>query len=95
MPVSALGLPCQFGFCFLSLCPVEQEWLEQIGIRLVSYDRPGYGQSDAYPPRNTTTEARDVASAAAQLQLPDEFHILAVGAGSYVAWTMLHEFPEK
>jgi pimeloyl-ACP methyl ester carboxylesterase len=47
-------------------------WIEDAksrGIRLIGYDRPGYGGSTPYPGRNAASAAEDVAAIAKELNL--------------------------
>ena len=39
---------------------VAESELRDLGIRLISYDRPGYGRSDSYPDRTVAQAAHDV-----------------------------------
>jgi len=72
-----------------------QEYLIEKGIRLVSFDRPGYGQSDPHPSRTPTTDAQDILAASEKLKLPKKFHVASLGAGSLGAWATLHLAPER
>src|SRR4051812_24349835 len=42
--------------------PPEQESATDLGVRLIAYDRPGYGGSDALPDRTVADAASDVAT---------------------------------
>jgi pimeloyl-ACP methyl ester carboxylesterase len=54
--------------------------LYRLGIRLVSYDRPGYGGSDPYPGRTVADAANDVEAIADKLKL-DKFAVLGRSGG--------------
>jgi pimeloyl-ACP methyl ester carboxylesterase len=54
--------------------------LYRLGIRLVSYDRPGYGGSDPYPGRTVADAAADVDAIADKLKL-DKFGVLGRSGG--------------
>ncbi len=43
--------------------------LYRLGVRLISYDRPGYGKSTRHPERRVLDAARDVAAIADELRL--------------------------
>ncbi len=51
------------------------------GLRLLSPDRPGYGQSDKHPKRRLTDWPADLQALAAALDL-DRFHLLGVSGGA-------------
>jgi pimeloyl-ACP methyl ester carboxylesterase len=51
------------------LYDVHVELARQQGIRLISYDRPGYGPSDRHPGRSVADAARDVSAIADALGL--------------------------
>ena len=50
--------------------------LYRLGVRLISYDRPGYGGSDRFPGRTVASCASDIAVIAADLAI---FHRLMFG----------------
>jgi pimeloyl-ACP methyl ester carboxylesterase len=55
--------------------------LYRLGIRLISYDRPGYGGSDPQPGRTVADAARDVEAIADELDLP-EFAVVGRSGGA-------------
>jgi pimeloyl-ACP methyl ester carboxylesterase len=55
--------------------------LYRLGIRLISYDRPGYGGSDPYPGRVIADTAGDVAAIADDLEI-DRFCIVGRSGGA-------------
>jgi pimeloyl-ACP methyl ester carboxylesterase len=54
--------------------------LYRLGIRLISYDRPGYGGSDPYPGRTVADAAEDVEAIADKLKL-EKFGVLGRSGG--------------
>jgi pimeloyl-ACP methyl ester carboxylesterase len=54
--------------------------LYRLGVRLISYDRPGYGLSDPFPGRTVADAAADVATIAAELEL-DGFGVVGRSGG--------------
>jgi pimeloyl-ACP methyl ester carboxylesterase len=54
--------------------------LYRLGVRLVSYDRPGYGGSDPHPGRTVADAAADVAAIADELGL-DSFGVVGRSGG--------------
>src|SRR5260370_37285137 len=49
--------------------------LYQLGVRLIAFDRPGYGQSDPQPGRTVADVASDVSAIADYLEL-DHFAVI-------------------
>jgi pimeloyl-ACP methyl ester carboxylesterase len=54
--------------------------LYRLGVRLVSYDRPGYGGSDPYPGRTVADAVGDIEAIADRLKL-DKFGVLGRSGG--------------
>src|SRR5689334_7926605 len=54
--------------------PPDEEAIQGAGLRLVTYDRPGYGVSDRQPGRRVVDCVRDVAAIADALGL-DRFAV--------------------
>ncbi|WP_238015358.1 alpha/beta hydrolase [Dactylosporangium sp. AC04546] len=54
--------------------------LHRLGIRLITYDRPGYGDSDRQPGRHVAAAASDVATIADHLNL-DRFAVVGRSGG--------------
>lgn len=69
--------------------------LKELKVRMVSYDRPGYGQSDPNPGRTPQSEAEDIAQIADLLEMGSKFHVLAFSMGGYAAWACLRYIPER
>jgi pimeloyl-ACP methyl ester carboxylesterase len=55
-----------------------EDLLRRLGVRLITYDRPGYGRSDRHPGRSVADSASDVATVADAVGLAD----FAVEGGS-------------
>ena len=54
--------------------------LHQLGVRLIMFDRPGYGESDRQPRRTVADGAADVATIADALEL-DQFAVVGRSGG--------------
>ncbi len=65
--------------CRLDL-PVELADLDRLGIRLISFDRAGYGRSAPQPTRNVASVAADVAAIVDQLGV-ERFTTIGVSGG--------------
>lgn len=77
------GLPCLFhngtpGGAFLN--PVLRDAARQVGVRLVTYARPGYGESTALPGRTVAQAAQDSATVLDHLGV-DELVLLGGSGG--------------
>ncbi|GJP39254.1 hypothetical protein CLOM_g15943 [Closterium sp. NIES-68] len=82
--------------CRLSMLPnITQEYLQAKGIRLVSYDRAGYGQSDPDPARTLQSDVADAGEVATALGLGKRFYLVATSMGTYVALGALRYMPER
>ena len=65
---------------------IHPSWAEDArtkGIRLISYDRPGYGGSTSHPGRSVARAADDVAAIAQQLEL-DRLSVWGISGGGPV-----------
>ncbi|CAN1134117.1 hypothetical protein LINPERPRIM_LOCUS16290 [Linum perenne] len=58
------------------------ELVEELGIYFVSYDRPGYGESDPDPSRSVKSQALDVEELADQLGLGAKFYLIGYSLGA-------------
>ncbi len=59
----------------------RENWLRSRGVRLVTYDRPGYGWSDRHPGRCVADAAADIATIADALGI-DRFAVEGVSGGA-------------
>ncbi|GBG59338.1 hypothetical protein CBR_g32350 [Chara braunii] len=74
---------------------VKAGLLEEFHIRMISYDRPGFGQSDPQPQRTLRTGAEDMAALADALELGDKFWILSYSGGGPHAWAAARFIPHR
>ncbi|CAI0474755.1 unnamed protein product, partial [Linum tenue] len=58
-----------FDVCRFLMMLCGQELVEELGIYFVSYDRPGYGESDPHPSRTVKSQVSDIEELADQLGL--------------------------
>ncbi|KAK6156282.1 hypothetical protein DH2020_010530 [Rehmannia glutinosa] len=65
------------------------ELVEKMGIHIVSFDRPGYGQSDPDPKRTIKSTALDIEELGDQLNLGPKFYIIGNSMGGQVVWGCL------
>ena len=66
----------------------------QLGIRWVSYDRPGYGESTPHPGRDVASAATDVSSVADALGI-DKFAVMGDSGGGPHALACGALLPER
>ncbi|KAI3995126.1 hypothetical protein MKX01_031928 [Papaver californicum] len=71
------------------------ELAEELGIYMVSFDRPGYGESDPNPKRTEKGIALDVEELADQLGLGNKFHVLGFSLGGQATWGCLKYIPHR
>lgn len=82
-------------FLFLGIPGLKISLLEEFGIRLLTYDLPGYGESDPHPQRNLESSAMDMSFLAIALGVNDRFWVLGYSTGSMHTWAALRYIPDK
>lgn len=65
------------------------EAVQELGIYFVSFDRPGYGESDPDPKRSFRSLALDIEELADQLELGSKFYVIGFSMGGQVGWGCL------
>ncbi|GJU36009.1 alpha/beta hydrolases superfamily protein, partial [Tanacetum coccineum] len=73
---------------------IKLSLLEEFGVRLVSYDLPGFGESDPHPNRTLHSSAMDLLCLAEALEI-NKFWVLGYSSGSMHAWAALKYIPDK
>ncbi|GFZ08730.1 alpha/beta-Hydrolases superfamily protein [Actinidia rufa] len=69
--------------------------IEDLGVYIVSFDRPGYGESDPNPKRTLKSMALDVEELADQLGLGSKFYVVGFSMGGQYLWTCLKYIPHR
>lgn len=69
--------------------------MEEFGVRLVTYDLPGFGESDPHPERNLNSSAQDMLFLANAVGIIDKFWVLAYSSGAIHAWAALRYIPNR
>ncbi|KAJ1379809.1 Alpha/Beta hydrolase fold [Sesbania bispinosa] len=69
--------------------------VENLGIHMVSFDRPGYGESDPDPNRTPKSIALDIEELADQLGLGSKFYVVGLSMGGQVVWNCLKYIPHR
>lgn len=84
-----------FCFCVQGIPGIKLSLLEEFGVRLVTYDRPGFGESDPHPDRNHNSSAVDMLQLAESVGIKDKFWILGYSDGAMHAWAALKYIPQR
>ncbi|KAL4586060.1 hypothetical protein LXL04_010691 [Taraxacum kok-saghyz] len=88
--------PSLYGFNFSSITFVNHSALiKDLGVYIVSYDRPGYGESDPNPKQTLKSSALDIEELADQLGLGSKFHVAGFSMGGQLIWTCLKYIPHR
>lgn len=80
---------------FIGIPGVKASLLEEFGIRLVTYDLPGFGESDPYPSRNLKSSALDMLYLANALGVNDKFWVVGYSSAGMHAWAALRYIPDR
>ena len=72
-----------------------QDVIEDLGVYIVSFDRPGYGESDPDPKRTTKSLALDIEELGDQLELGSKFYVIGYSLGGQVIWKCLRYIPHR
>ena len=62
---------------------------------IVSFDRPGYGESDPNPKRTVKSMALDIEELADQLGLGSKFYVVGMSMGGQLVWSCLKYIPNR
>ncbi|CAK9149225.1 unnamed protein product [Ilex paraguariensis] len=74
---------------------VELGMAEGQGVYFVSFDRPGYGESDPDPKRTLKSVAMDIEELADQLELGSKFYVIGSSMGGQQVWGCLKYIPHR
>ncbi|OWM82380.1 uncharacterized protein LOC116208056 isoform X2 [Punica granatum] len=74
---------------------VEAAVLEEYGVRLVTYDLPGFGESDPHPGRDLNSSAFDMLHLADAVGVGDKFWLLGYSSASMHVWAALKYIPHR
>ncbi|RDX87264.1 hypothetical protein CR513_31279 [Mucuna pruriens] len=74
---------------------LPQGLLEELGAYIVSFDRPGYGESDPDPNRTVKSLALDVEELADKLGLGTKFYVMGFSMGGQAVWGCLKFIPHR
>lgn len=82
-------------FSILGIPGLKASLLEEFGVRLLTYDLPGFGESDPHPNRNLETSAMDMLLLADAVGVNDKFWVVGYSSGSMHAWASLRYIPDR
>ncbi|XP_044483636.1 uncharacterized protein LOC123209597 [Mangifera indica] len=74
---------------------IKTSLLEEFGVCLLTYDLPGFGESDPHPNRNLESSALDMLFLASSVGVNDKFWVLGYSSGSLHAWAALRYIPDR
>ncbi|XP_030531774.1 uncharacterized protein LOC115741899 [Rhodamnia argentea] len=74
---------------------LSQKVIDDLGVYIVSFDRPGYGQSDPDPKRTMKSIALDIEELADQLGLGSKFYLIGFSMGGQIVWSCLKYIPHR
>ncbi|KAG8387724.1 hypothetical protein BUALT_Bualt02G0051200 [Buddleja alternifolia] len=69
--------------------------MQEFGVRLVTYDLPGFGESDPHPSRNLESSAMDILHLSYAVNITDKFWVVGYSDGSMHAWAALRYIPDR
>ncbi|KAK3158091.1 hypothetical protein QOZ80_2AG0132810 [Eleusine coracana subsp. coracana] len=84
-----------FDSCRYDVLRVSPELAQELGIYLLSFDRPGYGESDPHPGRTEDSIAFDIEQLADSLELGDKFYLTGFSMGGEIMWSCLKNIPHR
>lgn len=84
-----------FDSCRHDPLPLSQRAAEELGVYHVSFDRPGYGESDPNPKKTLKSTALDIEELADQLDLGSKFYVTGFSMGGQLVWGCLKYIPHR
>ncbi|CAH9097281.1 unnamed protein product [Cuscuta europaea] len=84
-----------FGSCRHEASIAASKAAEELEVYFVSFDRPGYGESDPDPNRTIRSTALDIEELGDQLGLGSKFYVLGFSMGGQVVWGCLKYIPHR
>jgi pimeloyl-ACP methyl ester carboxylesterase len=72
-----------------------QELTQELGIYLLSFDRPGYGESDPHPGRTEDSIVFDIQELVDGLDLGSKFYLTGFSMGGEIMWSCLKHIPHR
>lgn len=66
-----------------------------MGVHVVAFDRPGYGESDPDPNRSVKSVALDVEELGDGLGFGPKFYVVGISMGGQLVWGCLKYIPHR
>ncbi|KAE9590834.1 putative alpha/Beta hydrolase [Lupinus albus] len=76
-------------------CTLDEDVVEEFGIYTVSFDRPGYGESDPDPNLTVKSMTLNIEELANKLELGSKFYIIGYSLGGMITWGCLKYIPHR
>ncbi|OMO79084.1 putative catalytic [Corchorus olitorius] len=74
---------------------LSPEVVEELGVYSLSFDKPGYGESDPDPRRTMKSLTLDIEELADQLGLGSKFYVIGYSMGGHAVWGCLKYIPHR
>lgn len=84
-----------FFFAKIGIPGLKVSLLQEFGVRLITYDIPGFGESDPHPNRNLKSSADDMLHLSYAVDVTDKFWVVGYSSGSMHAWAALKYIPDR
>lgn len=81
--------------CKYDAFSISKEIVDEYGIYMLSFDRPGYGESDPHPRRFVKSNAQDIEEIADILELGEKFFVVGFSLGGELVWGCLKYIPHR
>ncbi|XP_065620390.1 uncharacterized protein LOC112037297 [Quercus suber] len=72
-----------------------QEFIEELGLHILSFDKPSYGESGPHPKQTLKSLALDIEELVDQLELGSKFYVIGYSIGSHLVWGCLKYIPHR
>jgi pimeloyl-ACP methyl ester carboxylesterase len=79
---------------FTGIPGVKNSLLEEFGVRLITYDRPGFGESNIHRRQSLQTFTDDL-SVIADILHVDKFWLIGYSTGGIYAWAAMKYIPHR
>uniref|UniRef100_A0A0E0DDU9 AB hydrolase-1 domain-containing protein n=1 Tax=Oryza meridionalis TaxID=40149 RepID=A0A0E0DDU9_9ORYZ len=84
-----------FDSCRHDALPISPELAQELGIYQLSFDRPGYAESDPNPASTEKSIALDIEELADNLQLGPKFYLMGFSMGGEIMWSCLKHISHR
>ncbi|GAB2276795.1 hypothetical protein Dimus_011510 [Dionaea muscipula] len=89
-------VPHSFLYSRLAGIPgLKTSLMEEFGVRVITYDLPGFGESDPHPHRSLESSAVDMSHLADALEVNQKFWVFGHSDGTINVWAALRYIPDK